>query len=146
MRGRGRPPAARRCGHWRYDQHGTARYTDQVSGHAAEPRGLESAMPARADDDQLGALVIGEVGKAVGDKAEGHTALRAAEPLLVEDTPDESFTAGAQCVEWEARQLVGRRTETGGAGLRIHDVGDDQAETQLVGHPRCNTQRNTSTV
>jgi hypothetical protein len=30
--------------------------------------------------------------------------------------------------------------------LRLHDVGDDQAQTELAGEPRCNVQRGTGAL
>jgi hypothetical protein len=86
----GRERSLRLGGAGRDDQHRAAGDADQAVGDAAEKRRLEPPAPARADDDQLGILVVGQIGESFGRKADDHAPFGVTEPVLGGDLFEQS--------------------------------------------------------
>jgi hypothetical protein len=63
----------------RDDQHRAAGNADEAIRDAAEKRGLEPPAPARADDDQLGILVICQIGESLSREPDGYALFSVAE-------------------------------------------------------------------
>jgi hypothetical protein len=58
-----------------HDDHWTTSDADQAVRNAAKEGRLEGSAPARADNDQLGLLLIGEIGESLGGQADSCSAL-----------------------------------------------------------------------
>jgi hypothetical protein len=122
-------PCLRRTG--RHDQDRAARDADQAGRDAAEERDLEGATAARADDDQLGVLLVGDLGETLG----GHT--DAGATLGVDEAGSgDDFLEQTRGVLLLRLRLVphgvtpSHPAERGGGAVgdvrRLGDVGDDE--------------------
>ena len=64
----------------RHNENRATRDTNQAGRDAAEDRGFECSASTRADDDQLGSLVVGELGESLGWVADHDASVGLLEP------------------------------------------------------------------
>jgi hypothetical protein len=113
----------------RDDDYWAAGDTDQARRDAAEERRLKRTASARADDDQLCLLLVGQVGEALGGEAGGDAPFRLIEPLarllLLVD------------VGRRQRPRHGARRHRSACGVRgghvLGDVGQHEPRVEAVG-------------
>jgi hypothetical protein len=88
-----------RGGAGRDDQHRAAGDADQAVRDAAEKGRLEPPAPARTDDDQLGVLLVGQIGESFGRKTDDNAPFGVTEPVLGGDRASRTALAGRGGVE-----------------------------------------------
>jgi hypothetical protein len=128
----------------RNNQHRAAGDADQAVGDAAKKRRFEPPAPARADDDDLGILVVGQIGEPFGRKADDHAPFGLAEPLLDGDLFEQSRTSFLQVVARRERHPLRRDSarppHTAGGGIRgdwdLGHVGKNEPRFEPLCQPR----------
>ena len=102
----------RRARAGRDDQHRTAGDADQAVRDAAEKCGLEPPTPARADDDQLGILVISQIGEPFGREPDDYSLFGVGQPARVRNCCQQSAPA-CSCSSRGRRKRRRRRDSPG---------------------------------
>ena len=90
----------------RNDEDGATCDSDEVGRDAAQERRLDRPPSTRADDDQLGGFVVGQVCQTVAREAQQDPSLDVADVLLVEKALEDCLTGGEKRIDRYARQLI----------------------------------------
>jgi hypothetical protein len=112
----------------RNDENGTACDADQVGRDAPEECGLEFATAARADNEQVGGFVVGDIGEPIGGESDDDSPLGLADSLLFEDPFHHGLAGGQQVVNGDRGELTGSRPERWSRQRRrrLHHVRDNE--------------------